>query len=158
MRGSLTGFGMLSLLSASVLAAAASPIPFAEPEPGSARNRPSGSKPVSGGGSRERARRLARICQTKLAFEEHFRDLRRPDVGDEANGYSELDMVIDLSEDGWPDACGWRTILSRIHDGGEMTPREREQALAYWQAGEELPAEDMRLPPCGPDCQRDEQD
>jgi hypothetical protein len=92
----------------------------------------------------------------KAAFEEHFRELRRPDVGDEANELTELDMVTELTEDGWPDACGWMQIFMRIHDGGELTPREREQALAYWEAGEELPDEAMRLPPCGPACLRDE--
>ncbi len=61
--------GMLSfagVIGAAMLAAAPM-IPDAEPEPGSARNRPSGSKPVSGGGARERARRLARM--NKLAME-----------------------------------------------------------------------------------------
>jgi hypothetical protein len=93
--------------------------------------------------------------ENKSEFEQHFREMRRSDVGDEADGYTELDMVTDLCEDGWPDACGWMQIFMRIHDGGELTPREREQALAYWNAGEELPADDMRLPPCGPACQRD---
>ena len=38
--------------------------PASEPEHGSARNRPSGSVPVAGGGARERARRLARMEQS----------------------------------------------------------------------------------------------
>ncbi len=59
------------VLGAASLAAAmaASPEfePAAEPEPGSARNKPSGSTPVPGGGAKERARRLARLSkqQTK---------------------------------------------------------------------------------------------
>lgn len=94
--------------------------------------------------------------ENKAEFEQHFRELRRPDVGDDADELTELDMVTELAEDGWPDACGWMQIFSRIHNGGELTPCEREQALAYWNAGEDLPANDMRLPPCGPNCRRDE--
>lgn len=96
--------------------------------------------------------------ESKADFEEHFREIRRPDIGDEAAELTELDMVTELTEDGWPDACGWMQIFMRIHDGGELTSREREQALAYWHAGEELPDEAMRLPPCGQQCRRDEQD
>lgn len=60
MRGSLAGIGgMAAMLAASIFMM--EPLPGTEPEPGSARNRPSGSKPVSGGGARERARRLARM-------------------------------------------------------------------------------------------------
>lgn len=99
-----------------------------------------------------KALRERMACESKSSFEEYFRELRRPDVGDEANELTELDMVTELTEDGWPDACGWMQIFMRIHDGGELTPREREQALAYWEAGEELPDEAMRLPPCGPHC------
>lgn len=54
----LAGMGMFAL-------SAAPMEPSAEPEPGSARNRSSGSKPVAGGGARERARRLARMAETK---------------------------------------------------------------------------------------------
>lgn len=38
-------------------------LPEGEPEPGSARNRPSGNTPVAGGGAKERARRLARMSK-----------------------------------------------------------------------------------------------
>jgi hypothetical protein len=54
-----------SMLPIAALAGMALPVspmePGAEPEPGSARNRPSGSRPIPGGGARERARRLARL-------------------------------------------------------------------------------------------------
>jgi hypothetical protein len=52
--------GVLGAMSAA-MAVAAPMEPAAEPEPGSAHNRPSGSKPVPGGGAKERARRLARM-------------------------------------------------------------------------------------------------
>lgn len=37
--------------------------PYPEPPPGSAKNRPSGSTPVPGGGAKERARRLAKMSK-----------------------------------------------------------------------------------------------
>lgn len=40
-------------------------LPEAAPEPGSARNKPSGSQPISGGGKRERERRLRRMEKAK---------------------------------------------------------------------------------------------
>jgi len=51
--------GILGASSLALSAAAALAGPAEDPVPGSARNRPSGSKPVSGGGARERARRIA---------------------------------------------------------------------------------------------------
>lgn len=50
----LAGAGMMSPMQA---------IPDVELEPEPARNRPSGNTPVSGGGARERARRLARMAK-----------------------------------------------------------------------------------------------
>lgn len=52
---------MAAVLGAAAGAALAAEPGTPEPEPFSARNRPSGSKPVVGGGARERARRLARM-------------------------------------------------------------------------------------------------
>lgn len=50
---------------ASLASAAAYEEPMGgSPRPGSARNRPSGSKPVAGGGAKERARRAARMAQS----------------------------------------------------------------------------------------------
>ena len=55
--------GIAAALLGPALAAAAPMEPGNEPEPGSARNKPSGSQPVAGGGARERARRLARMSK-----------------------------------------------------------------------------------------------
>lgn len=70
--------------------------------------------------------------QSKDAFENYIRDLRRPDIGDDANDMTEADYVLDLAEPGWPDSAQWCAIWVRIKDGGELTPREREQALHYY--------------------------
>lgn len=57
-----------SMVLGAAMAQAAPMEPAAEPAPpGSARNKPSGSKPVPGGGARERERRLRRM--NKLAME-----------------------------------------------------------------------------------------
>jgi hypothetical protein len=58
----------------------------------------------------------------------------------------EEDYVSDLAEDGWPDHCKWLIIWNRLHDGGELTPRERECAVAQFQSGEDFPPDDLRLP------------
>lgn len=81
--------------------------------------------------------------QSKAAFEKYIRDLRRPD---DADDMTEADYVLDLAEPGWPDSDKWCAIWIRIKDGGEMTPREREQALHYFctDDGEEVP-EQFRL-------------
>jgi hypothetical protein len=84
-------------------------------------------------------------CETKEAFETHIRELRRPHIGDDADALTEADFVSDLAEDGWPDHRKWLEIWVRLNDGGELTPREREQALAYWSAGEDFPAAEHRL-------------
>lgn len=61
MRPRNLGLYGLGLAIASALAAA-EPLPETEANPpGSARNKPSGSKPVPGGGKRERERRMARL-------------------------------------------------------------------------------------------------
>lgn len=82
---------------------------------------------------------------TKSAFEAHIREFRRPDIGDEADELTEADFICDLAEDGWPDHEKWIVIWCRVHEVGELTPREREQALAYWAAGEDDPPVEMRL-------------
>jgi hypothetical protein len=89
---------------------------------------------------------MARKCEaTKAAFEQHIREMRRPDIGSDADELTEADFVLDLAEDGWPDHSAWTDIWVRLHEGGELTPRERKQALAYWAAGEEYPPKKMRL-------------
>lgn len=86
-------------------------------------------------------------CQSKATFEAYFRELRRPDIGDDADEMTEKDFVCDLAEDGWPDSGKWLGTYSRLHDGGELTPRERLSALHYYNTddGKEVPAE-HRLP------------
>lgn len=62
MRMNRSLFGASVLLGA-CLAASAPLEPHAGPaQRGSARNKPSGSKPVSGGGAKERARRAAKLA------------------------------------------------------------------------------------------------
>lgn len=61
MRKAIIASAAMLMLGATL--AAAPMEPNAEAEPGSARNKPSGSEPVSGGGAKERARRLARMSQ-----------------------------------------------------------------------------------------------
>lgn len=84
--------------------------------------------------------------QTKAAFEAFIREYRRPDIGDDANDLTEADFVLDLAEDGWPDADLWCDIWMRIKDGGELTPREREQSVVYYRTedGDDVP-EQFRL-------------
>jgi hypothetical protein len=94
----------------------------------------------------ERRAIVRNVCGSKADFERHIRELLRDNIGDDADTYSEADFVSDLAEDGWPDARAWLKIWVRLHEGGELTPREREQALAYWTAGENLPAPEDRLP------------
>lgn len=86
-------------------------------------------------------------CEGKAAFEEYIRELRRPDIGDDANDMTEADFLCDLAEPGWPDSGKWMPIYVRCHDGGEMTPQERMSALHYFGTddGEEVRAE-HRLP------------
>ena len=82
----------------------------------------------------------------KAEFTAHFRELIRPDMGDDADIYEEIDFVSDLAEDGWPDHEKWMEIWYRLYlTNGELTEREREQSLAYWHAGEDYPAEEIRL-------------
>jgi hypothetical protein len=83
---------------------------------------------------------------TKSAFEQFIRDFRRPDIGEDADTLTEDDFVSELAEDGWPDYEKWLAIFVRLHEGGELTPREREQALAYYKTEDsaDVPA-DMRL-------------
>lgn len=78
----------------------------------------------------------AETFATKAAFETFIRQWRRGCVGDDADDLTEADFVLELSEDGWPDASEWCAIWCRIKDGGELTAREREQALAYWRTGD----------------------
>ncbi len=59
----LAMFSALAVAGAAALAASPSIEPSEEGRPGSARNRPSGSKPVPGGGAKERARRAARMAE-----------------------------------------------------------------------------------------------
>ena len=91
---------------------------------------------------------ISLACATKQSFESHIRALRRPDIGDDADTLTEEDFVSDLAEPGWPDFCRWLEIWDGLQKGGELTPRQREQALAYWEAGEDYPPDDMRLDPC----------
>lgn len=84
-------------------------------------------------------------CLDKASFEKYIRDMRRPDIGDDADTMTEADFVSDLAEDGWPDHRKWLMIWDRIFGGGELTAREREQALAYWAAGDDEPAPEYRL-------------
>jgi hypothetical protein len=58
-----TNMSLAAAVMAGAIMAAAPMEPGHEPEPGSARNRPSGNTPVSGGGQRERERRLARMAK-----------------------------------------------------------------------------------------------
>jgi hypothetical protein len=88
---------------------------------------------------------LADACQTKEAFLAYIRESRRPDIGDDANNLTEADFVLDLAEPGWTDSEKWNDIWWRVHNGSELTPREREQALAYWASGEDAPAQEFRL-------------
>lgn len=53
--------GTLGLGAALALAMPSISFPEAAPEPGSARNRPSGNTPVPGGGAKERAKRIAQM-------------------------------------------------------------------------------------------------
>jgi len=85
------------------------------------------------------------ICSNRAMFEQHFRELRRPDIGSDADALTEADFVSELAEDGWPGHRHWLAIYSRLHDGGELTPRERAQALAYWAAGEDEPSAEYRF-------------
>lgn len=81
-------------------------------------------------------------CQTKAAFEEYIRELRRPDIGSDADEFTEADFVSDLAEDGWPDHEKWLDIHFRITTGGaELTPRERMCALHYYGTddGDQVP-------------------
>jgi len=95
---------------------------------------------------------MSEHLQTKDAFERCIRDLRRPDIGDEADEMTESDFLLELSEDGWPDFCRWGRAWLRIENGGELTPEERRKALAYWEAGEDYPAEEDRLEPNAKKC------
>jgi hypothetical protein len=88
---------------------------------------------------------LMQSYATKEAFEAHIRVLLRPNIGDDADAYTEADFISDLAEDGWPDYRDWLNIWVRLHKGGELTPREREQSLAYWAAGEDMPPAEHRL-------------
>lgn len=88
------------------------------------------------------------VCETKEAFEAHIRDMLRPDIGDEVNDYTELDYVNALSEDGWVDNEHWLAIWAECYETGrELTPDEREKALAYYAAGEDTPAPEFRIVP-----------
>lgn len=55
--------GAASLAGAVAIAAVPDPWPEEAERGSSRRNKPSGSKPVSGGGARERARRLAKMAK-----------------------------------------------------------------------------------------------
>lgn len=85
-------------------------------------------------------------CESKEAFQDYIRELRRPDVGDDANDLTEAEFVLDLAEPGWPDSGKWCEIWVRIKDVGELTPRERMSALHYFGTddGDEVP-EQFRL-------------
>jgi hypothetical protein len=56
---------------------------------------------------------LNRIFETKDAFEEYIRAMRRPDIGDDADTMTEADFVSDLAETGWPDYRKWDVIWQR---------------------------------------------
>lgn len=95
-----------------------------------------------------KATAIAAVVTSKSSFETYIRELRRSDIGDDADTLTEEDFVTDLAEPAWPDFCRWQEILGELIKGGELTPRQRTQALAYWEAGEEYPPDDMRLDPC----------
>lgn len=61
MRNTMLGFTAAAVMLSAGLAASPVMERGCEPEPHSARNKPSGSKPVPGGGAKERARRAARM-------------------------------------------------------------------------------------------------
>lgn len=92
-----------------------------------------------------------RIEMNKQEFQAHIRKLRRHDIGDDADDLTEADFVCDLAEDGWPDHDLWIEIWVRLQEGGELTPREREQALAYYSCedGDDVPAEHRLTRPHG---------
>jgi hypothetical protein len=106
------------------------------------------SEVLSGCAIRAALQRERLACQSRAAFEEYIRELRRPDIGDEADELTEADFVCDLAEDGWPDYDKWLTIWCRLNDGGELTPREREQALHYYGTddGDTIPPEHRLAP------------
>lgn len=89
----------------------------------------------------EARQELAPIFADKGRFQELIREMRRPDIGDEADCITEADIVSDLAEPGWPESGEWLGIYSRLHEGGELTPRERERALAYYRTddGQDVP-------------------
>lgn len=67
MRTTRLGIGLAGLALASMMSVPAALLePASEPAHGSRKNKPSGSRPVAGGGAKERARRLARMEQDKL--------------------------------------------------------------------------------------------
>lgn len=83
---------------------------------------------------------------TKAEYLAAMRKLYRPNIGSDADDMSEADFISDLAEDGWPDHDKWSVVWGRLHSGGEMTPRERECAVAQYMAGEDDAPADMRLP------------
>ena len=58
---------------------------------------------------------------------------------------SELDIVEELAERGWPDYKRWLGIYNRLHAGDRMTSDERMKALAYLRAGVDFPDEEDRI-------------
>lgn len=91
---------------------------------------------------------------TRENFETDLREMVRPFIGDDADEYDEMCLLLDLSEDGWPDHEKWFEVYERLYDSvdpwgvrrGTLTPREREQAVAYYtcEDGDEV-QEEMRL-------------
>jgi len=81
------------------------------------------------------------VFDSKTAFEDFVREERRLFIGDDANSMTEQDYVCELAEDGWPDYEKWLDIWCRLNGGGELTPREREQAVAYYgtEDGDDVP-------------------
>lgn len=88
------------------------------------------------------------ITASKASFEAYIREMRRPEIGDDADEWTEANLLCDLAEPGWPDSCRWSELWHAVDTGAELTPRQRMQALAYWEAGEDYPPDDMRLDPC----------
>lgn len=87
----------------------------------------------------------------KRAFEQHIRKITVETLGPiNAAKLTEIDFIKLLATPSCPARKEWQKRVQALKWGLRLTPFERRQALAYWNAAGELVPQELRFPSDNP--------